>query len=1286
MIIPLDYSFEERLKSFSQRLKYIANENNAYFNHNDQNITAENLRYNLSLTLSHIILNLSLVDRSRTAFETVIEQYNKTHNTKLVFKDFEEIYWIRIVANEVVLPAVVSSFMWKVGHYEKENKPLQIPAGKEHLVHCLQFYYLQCFEDVRPSISEATLINLLGRYAASEVDIKFLVARGILLKVQNDVYVWKSNDYIRYLKNEIASTLWILVTDNRKTVKEFEQFLKLCQAVELYNYDLSRYLTNEQQAKISELSFSFLKREKDFNKSKNEFPKVWLDAQNYHHIEISTPAPSVDFDYSDIYNFVQSVRMVVRRYQDLFHYQFSRSFSYGILNIISKNEPQYGGPYRTLLQLLRDLKKPFLAWTLYCEITRLCPEIIPYLLNDPEIAPLAFNLIEKLPVNDDLLQKYVDRDLKEEERFKILNELYQESFILLLDLFSSFHSPHSDYTEYAKSVTRILLDCITRVFEGNPNNKYIAHNAYRKRYDELLALLGKKRLKAFSSYTVLSIRPRLVIKLLPGMLKYLIDAAPKIYGHNNDVLSLGLAYIDVSIEALRLAKLNFTEGEIVKEEREAIDQLSSELTKKIFDYLISYYSEGQVYVKSFNNKEGEYKTGRRNANMFGYEIVDWGYLILLFEREGTLEKFYEDFIKTQNFKNEMDRYDEQNREEEEKLKCFVKSLLLAYISIITERSKFDIEQLPVAVTLKKLERWIRELALQHSVYDLSKGRIDLFDERFVSVGKNLYYAGLRTLLFRSINYFDSGNASKFISDFFAHSIDIGSMLAAVNIFEDKNFRKIVSERISTIQIDDYVDSRATIIELQDAMVEAINSESQWELAKPLIERFQAHLARFDKHNKNAMFLLFNVNLLLALKENDIDKLNNVDIPEKEYQIYKEDDWDLQLKSFFIALHNLYNEKNFDEAILIFEALLSKDDKPKYAYHLFRARTLKALETSDIGLLGNANRDWEAFNDGLSDEKKSELSELKFAIASNQLNYYAFAKDYLRFDQNLNILSKPFLYDSEIVPLVYKQYTERGMDKVAFNYINEAILYMSNNGTEIQAPISELRENSETKGFLSDIKQSLINLRSLSANNLPSTTPDVVNDKRNINDFILSEFVQASQVMVEKIEGIAKNPHEDRFNDLFLAILRLRFQIWGWSIHDQARKGSSPTGKNAGETDITIECGNLTIALVEALILKGKSKGLTHSHIQKMFTYAKNLDRYYVVVYYKGPPANFDKTWVSYKSDFEDVAFKPEYVMDMTLGFIDLNAQYSNVTCIKLAKTNHGAGIQIFHIMIDLSTK
>jgi len=173
------------------------------------------------------------------------------------------------------------------------------------------------------------------------------------------------------------------------------------------------------------------------------------------------------------------------------------------------------------------------------------------------------------------------------------------------------------------------------------------------------------------------------------------------------------------------------------------------------------------------------------------------------------------------------------------------------------------------------------------------------------------------------------------------------------------------------------------------------------------------------------------------------------------------------------------------------------------------------------------------------------------------------------------------------------------------------------------------------------------------------------------------------VLLDKIHAIKQISHEDRFNDLLLAILRLRFPIWGWTILDQPRIGSSPTGVNAGEADILVQAGGQNIAFIEALILESGNNTKTKEHILKCFDYVSYLSRYYIIVYFRGPAANFDATWAIYTTNVLTIPFPVLVAINTTHRFVSLSDKFDDVRHLKIAKTIHESGVEMFHIMINL---
>jgi len=945
MQLQFTYEIEHELKTLSDKLRYLVHENNAHSNYVDTNIKSENLLYNLSLILAHIILKLNFIERSKSVFESIIKEYNETNKTTLVFEDFEKIEWIRFSTGEVVMPKLIQHFIWEVGYYEGQGKLIDIPIDKNDLIRCLQSYYKRCFENAHLTISKDELEAILTDYAQNKITIDFLVEKGILGRVDlnNKLFYWNGHEYSRCLKNEIASTLWLLVGGEDATISEFRKFFKLIQGAEIWIDYLDNYLNQQHTSKICELAAEFLNNENDLLKSNNEFRKIWLDAENYEHRDIKTEIPIVDFNYDNTSDFLESMNFHKWRFHQSFSYQGTRSFCYTLLRLIIQNEPKLPTPYQNALRIIKDTTRPFLVWTLYQEIPDHFPYIIPYLLTNSELIPTAFKLISKIGINDVLKTSQTNNDKKIEDSCIIENEFWLEMFDFILEKFAS-----TDLDDKEKGVllASILADLSEKVFTYNRNNKYsdIEHNTLRKRYETVLNRISNQRAKQRNIYPSPLIRPRIIVSVLPHIANFLQKKLSFTPPSHTQFLSLESATTDLSVEILRLSNLRFGENETSDKQREEITNSIKQLTISLHNYLSTFYSLTEIEVQTYTTSGVEKRKVKRGINEFGFEIIDWGYIFLHFERNSILQSFHNNFNKTLHFNVIESKYDEENSEQYEKIKLYLKSLMLGFISVTQKKDVYEIEGLPVKSTLAILEGCIKEFSIFYSFDNLSQKQIDVFYEIFSISGYDIYYQHLSTLLYKCINYFTGQDTDKFIENFFASSTDIGRMLTAINIFDSKEHRNIISKQISEIKIDDFIENSFTTTELQYALVEAVNSENHWELAKPLIERIQTHFKRVKHNDEHTNNLLFEVNLLLAFKEKDFYKLNNFSIPQKPYNYPAEDKKLKQKKQFYIALFKLYNDKNYDEAIRLFKLLLSEESKNiRYAFHLYRAETLKAIE-------------------------------------------------------------------------------------------------------------------------------------------------------------------------------------------------------------------------------------------------------------------------------------------------------------------------------------------------------
>jgi len=919
------YSIEEKIKSLSERLRILALDRNSYSMHVNQEIKSQNLQYNLSLIISKIVENLQSIERDEAAFKQTINEYNINNGTTLSIIDFEEIGWIRHVHGEVVIPNVISNFIWKIGYDESEGKPIEIPQGKNDLILCLQKYYKKYFENTKLTISRYKLDSILKEYSNAKEIIESILEKGILsTQGSGDLLCWKdNNDYSRHLRNEIASTLWLLICGDNATEDDFKRYFKLINSADIWIDDLKGFLTLENTNKISDLAISYLNAETDLLESSNDFRKFWLDAESFNHIHIEDEIPYAKFNYENTFEFIESVTYHKWRFRDLFSRQRTRSYSLSLLriSILSSAKPE-----DQIIKILKDVKRPWLLWMLYTMIPREFPWAIPHLLREPILISISFKLLRKIEVDKLLLPYQESYDTPANYGLEIRNNLYLEMYDLVLEELKPLYT---DSVEKAQILIDVLLDLAEETFTYNSNdrNGQLTHELLTQRYEESIRRLAEQKDIFFA---------------LPDILVSLEKHFESKFPNHTEFLNLKIPLLDLSIRIIKLNKHRSIGLDFPETRQERINSSVKSIVKVLYQHLINYYSQTEIKVQSYVNPGVENRRAKRGIRTFGYEVIEWDLLFMLFEENHILQNFHNEFTSTLNFNVGATEYDEENSDQREKIKLYITALLLGFISIHKNKLSLEISEYEIKATLSKLEMWIKELSLTYNLDDVSNERVDIFRERYSIMGFDFYYKDLMSLLLNAINYFNFLHAEKFITEYFDTNSDMGRMLKAINTLESREIQQMISKRISRLDINTFIKHSSTTTELQDTLIDAINSEMHWELSKPLLEKIQKHFKRVNHNDENTNHLLFQVELLLAFKEKDFERLTNIQVPEYNYPT--KDKMAVRVKDFYIGVFKLYNDKNFDESIRIFESILLEDKKNvRAAFQLYRAETLKALE-------------------------------------------------------------------------------------------------------------------------------------------------------------------------------------------------------------------------------------------------------------------------------------------------------------------------------------------------------
>lgn len=155
-----------------------------------------------------------------------------------------------------------------------------------------------------------------------------------------------------------------------------------------------------------------------------------------------------------------------------------------------------------------------------------------------------------------------------------------------------------------------------------------------------------------------------------------------------------------------------------------------------------------------------------------------------------------------------------------------------------------------------------------------------------------------------------------------------------------------------------------------------------------------------------------------------------------------------------------------------------------------------------------------------------------------------------------------------------------------------------------------------------------------------------------------------------------NSSEDERNDYIGDILG----AIGYTVKDQTRRGSSPTGKDSGEIDIFVSRDGLPYTVVEAMNLDSVDTSYINKHLDKLFSYDTSGNKFNVCLSYV-KVVDFASFWGKYSVYVSNYSY-PSPVLSSDTS-IDDEYGYSE---LKIMKTNHsrsGRTVNLYHICVRI---
>jgi len=155
-----------------------------------------------------------------------------------------------------------------------------------------------------------------------------------------------------------------------------------------------------------------------------------------------------------------------------------------------------------------------------------------------------------------------------------------------------------------------------------------------------------------------------------------------------------------------------------------------------------------------------------------------------------------------------------------------------------------------------------------------------------------------------------------------------------------------------------------------------------------------------------------------------------------------------------------------------------------------------------------------------------------------------------------------------------------------------------------------------------------------------------------------------------------NASEDERNDYIGDIL----SAIGYNVKDQTRRGSSATGKNAGEVDIFISKDGFPFTIVEAMNLNSVDTTIINQHLDKVFSYDTAGTKFNICLSYI-KIADFASFWAKYATHVS--AYKYALPLLATEKGIDDEFGFSELKIMRTTHNRSGKEVALFHICVRI---
>lgn len=1118
--------------------------------------------------------------------------------------------------------------------------------------------------------------------------IEDLITQKIIIKEGDNCYLnlWACDpDYWVALNSKIGLLLYSHMKDSGQYTSNgllFKAWVLKMRFIDDFT-ESPKLMKVEEKETFLNWCLDVLIKEDDLLETHKEINRLVLSARRAEYVIISN-APRIGFpDLSDaknifeLYNLMEECNEVHQ--SDLLWMQELRWIIADLIQPIvfyDDKRGEDGLEYPLIRKLLIEgINRPYLLWKTCFYIHYWKPEIIPYLCLDEKVASLAFNLY--------FISK-PDTVFSETQVGETQKEILLKCFTLVLSgLITAREINESDKAVKVFECLITIAENKWQQYRDDPTKQVLEKREhYQKVFRGLIEVFKNKELQG-SYYTP---EGKIHKYLFTEILAELFNQVKKY--NSQKVYTEGVVGLPLIKMELLSILLELISTDKYKSQKDEVAELKENIL--VIQFLTEYtdiFNLSTVTRWSYTEAVMEEASPLWATHQRGLELIPWEQWALLLENYGLLPKFL--VPDKLELKCTDDKWDKYNQFTIDKIRKHIGILILIHQRLREKEFKYKQEGFKVDTVIARLEQSVADYISKYSIEDITKGRIDIFEDRHERTVFGSQENALLPVIAQTLNKFEQNKKIEILksltqTDSFTKCL---KLLEFISSDADINF---IKKQIKNFDVSGYLDDKSYIPEIETVVIKLSEFEEFVEKAKEALAYWEKRILT-QRNNTEYLITHFRIKLLIAYYESDEQTILNEKAPPVDsFSTSRGFEFKpAETRDFYLGLVKLKNNEP-GNAYQIFNRLISssKNDKSSIAINRFYSHIslagLKPIKEEMEKSLSEALTEWDIYENSIPENNKAiVLKYVQENIWLNKLNVYHKLQRHIEFDNLFSAIDKVYQLRKDFFEIRVNNYAKRGLFELSKSFVAEAKGYHQSEDAALPEFIRIAIEQLENEDDYKRLRKEYQDLISRTPEKLMQILPENMVGKRNVSDYVLKEICGSANDILDNINSIDKIDIEDKYSDLLILSLQVRLRNWHWKVGNSRGGFSASNKRNPGELDFVItSADNERVASCEALLLHGKNTSTITTHTIKTFNYDHRRKLFFIIAYYLGK--NSSNHWDDYKTNIVPAIQYPDG-FPLSESVEEITEPFTNDS-VRSLLAKHGDDTKVYHVFININYK